>query len=63
MILDLKHGRQVVRLRKARKDKTFHRSHFLGMNDDLWDKVRGLGSESLKGCEFVELLMVLTCLR
>ena len=22
-----------------------------GMNDDLWDKVRGLGSEMWKGCE------------
>ena len=25
--------------------------HFLGMNDDLWDRVRGLGSETWKGCE------------
>ena len=23
--------------------------HVLGMNDDLWDKVRGLGSETWKG--------------
>ena len=23
----------------------------LGMNDDLWDEVRGLGSETWKGCE------------
>ena len=22
-----------------------------GMNDDLWDRVRGLGSETWKGCE------------
>ena len=25
-----------------------------GMNDDLWDRVCGLGSETWKGCEFVE---------
>ena len=25
--------------------------HVLGMNDDLWDQVRGLGSETWKGCE------------
>ena len=24
---------------------------FLGMNDDLWDRARGLGSETWKGCE------------
>ena len=36
---------QVVRFRKARKGKTFHKLHVLGMSDDLWDKVRGLGSE------------------
>ena len=24
---------------------TFHKLHVLGMNDDLWDKVRGLASE------------------
>ena len=23
----------------------FHKLHVLGMNDDLWDRVRGLGSE------------------
>ena len=33
------------------------------MNDDLWDRVRGLGSETWKGCEWVELLVVLTRLR
>ena len=32
------------------------------MNDDLWDRVRGLGSKAWKGCERVELLVVLTCL-
>ena len=30
------------------------------MNEDLWDKVRGLGSETWKGCEWVEVLVVLT---
>ena len=27
------------------------------MNDDLWDRVGGLGSETWKGCERVELLV------
>ena len=31
--------------------KRFHKLHFPGMNDDLWDRVRGLGSETWKGCE------------
>ena len=35
----------------------FHKLHVLGMNDDLWDKVRGLGSETWKGCERVEPIM------
>ena len=29
----------------------FHKLHVLGMNDDLWDRVRKVGSESWKGCE------------
>ena len=33
------------------------------MNDDLWDGVRGLVSETWEGNEWVELLMVLTRLR
>ena len=36
---------------KQREDTTFHKLHVLGMNDDLWDRVRGLGSETWKGCE------------
>ena len=28
------------------------------MNKDLWDRVRGLGSETCKGCEWIELLVV-----
>ena len=31
--------------------ETFHKLHVLGMNDDLWDKVIGLGSEIWKRCE------------
>ena len=42
---------------------TVHKLHVLGTNDDLWDRVRGLGSETWKGCEWVELLVVLTRLR
>ena len=26
----------------------FYKLHVLGMNDDLWDRVRGLGSETWK---------------
>ena len=40
-----------------------HKLHVLGMNDDLWDRVRRLGSETWKGSECVELLVVLTRLR
>ena len=29
----------------------FHKLHVLGMNDDLWDRVRGLGNETWKGCK------------
>ena len=31
--------------------KTFHELHVLGINDDLSDRVRGVGSETRKGCE------------
>ena len=34
--------------------------HVLGMNDDMWDRVRGLDSGTWKGCEYVELLVVMT---
>ena len=39
----------------------FHKLNSLGMNDDLWDKVCGLGSETWKGGESVELLVALIC--
>ena len=29
----------------------FHKLHVLGMNDDLWDRVREVGSETWKRCE------------
>ena len=31
--------------------KTFHKLHVLWMNDDFWDRVREVGSETRKGCE------------
>ena len=37
------------------EDKTFHKWHVLGMNGDLWDKIRRLGGETWEGCEWVEL--------
>ena len=36
---------------KQEEGKTFYKLHVLGMNDDLWDRVRVLGSETWKGCE------------
>ena len=36
---------------KQEEGKTFHKLHVIWMNDDLWDKDRGLGSETWKGCE------------
>ena len=40
---------------KEDEGKTFHVLQVLLMNEDLWDRLRGLGSETLKGCEWVEL--------
>ena len=51
------------RIRKRKEEgKTFHKLHVIGMNDHLWDRVLGLGSETWKECELVELLVVLTSL-
>ena len=47
---DLKDGK-LYDSGKQEEGKTFHNLHVLGMNDDLWDRVRGLGSETWKGCE------------
>ena len=33
------------------RGKTFHKLHVLRMNDELWDRIRRLGSETWKGCE------------
>ena len=42
---------QVVNSGKQEEGKTFHKLHVLGINDDLWDRVRGLGSKTWKECE------------
>ena len=36
---------------KQQEGKTFHKLHVSGMNDDLWDKGRGSGNDTWKGCE------------
>ena len=51
---DLKDGK-LYDSGKEIEDKAFHKLHVLGMNDDLW--------ETWKGCEWVELQVVLTRLR
>ena len=40
--------------------KTFHVVQVIGMNEDLWDEVRGLDSETWKGCAWAELVVVQT---
>ena len=40
-----------------------HKLHFLGIINYYWDRVHGLCSETWKGCELVDLLVVLRCLR
>ena len=43
---------QAVKLSgKQEEGKTFHKLHVLGMNDNFWDRVREVGSETWKGCE------------
>ena len=39
---------QVVRFRKQEEGKTFHKLHVQGMNEDLWDRAHGLGSDTWK---------------
>ena len=29
----------------------FHKLHVVGINDNLWNRVCGLGSETWKGCQ------------
>ena len=50
MILDLKDDK-LYDSGKQGEGKTFHKLHVLGVNDDLWDRVRGLGSETWRGYE------------
>ena len=50
LILDLKDGK-LYDSGKEEEVKTFHKLHVLGMNNDLQDRVRGLDSETWKGCE------------
>ena len=48
--MDLRFARwQVVRFRKARRRQDV--ALIPCSKNDLWDKVRGLGSETWKGCE------------
>ena len=50
LVLDLKDGR-LKDAGNQGEGKTFHKLHVLGMTVDLWDRVRGLGSKTWKGCE------------
>ena len=34
-----------------------HKLQVLAINDDLWDRGYGLGGETWKGCEWIELLL------
>ena len=61
MILGLKEGK-LWDSGKEQEGKTCHNLHALRMNDDLWDRVRGLDSETWKECELVELVVFLKCL-
>ena len=52
LILDLKEDK----LQNVGKEEEGRNSHLLkvaGMNDDLWDRVRGLGRRIRKGCESI----------
>ena len=57
LILDLKDGR-LQDSGKQDEGKRPHKIHVFGMNDDLWNRVCGLGCETWKGCELVELLVI-----
>ena len=50
LILDLKDSK-LQNSGKQEEGKTFHKLYVLGMNDDLWDRLHGLGSETWRGCE------------
>ena len=53
-------GRQNVGMGEEEVGEAFDSVQVLGMNEDLWDGLRGLGSETWKGYEWVELLVVWT---
>ena len=44
LILELKDGK-LEDSGKEVEGKTFHKLHVLGMNDDWWDRIQGLGSK------------------
>ena len=49
--IDLRFERwHIIRIRKARRQEV-PKLYVLGMNDDLWDRVCGLGGGTWKGCE------------
>ena len=50
LILDLKDGK-LQDSGKQEEGKTLHKLHGIRVNDDLWDRVRGIGNETWKGCE------------
>ena len=39
------------------ENKVFESLQILGMKDNLWERVRGLGCMSWKGCHCIELLV------
>ena len=49
--IDLRLERWHIVGQRKQGGKIFHKLHVLGMNDDLWDKVCGLCSETWKGGE------------
>ena len=52
LILDFHHGR-LYDSGKEEEGKTFRNLHALGTNNDLWDRVRGLGGEAWQGFELI----------
>ena len=55
LMLDL--NDKLYDLGKAVDGNVLHSWEVLGMNDDLWDRVRGLGSVAWEGREWVALLV------
>ena len=64
--IDLRFERwQVVRFRKARRrqDKMFHKLHFLGTSNDLWDRVCGVERETWKGYARLRIFSLVSCVQ